>query len=287
MKQFNNTKNEPRSNNHATILLIIFGLLLTLSAYLLSPLNRIETVNVRGNEHLPEQTVLANSGINTGMPFWETWLDKSYYENSLTQNVTEIEDASISIENLQTMNVTVSEYNILAQVETEDDSPMVILENKDIVQNDYSSVSSIPFLINFDIESDEFDTLLDELNDTNESVLSLISEIELLGLDRNPELLKVNMNDGSQVLINILNFANRINYYPLLSDAVDNELGVFDLEAGTFFTPYSSDQETEPVEEADLEGEEESTGEENTTENSENNENDQDEENTQNENNEQ
>ncbi|HLQ75326.1 MAG TPA: FtsQ-type POTRA domain-containing protein [Alloiococcus sp.] len=258
MNQFNHASNKRKINNKAIGLFVFFGLLLILSVYLLSPLNKIKTINVKGNKHLPEQTILINSGVNTGMPLWETWLDKKYHENSLVDNVPEIESTSIEIENRQTLNIIVSEYRLIAQMESEEGESVIILENNDIVQNDYSSVSSIPFLINFDTESKEFDNLLEELNETNESVLALISEIELLGKERNPELLKVNMNDGSQVLINILNFANRINYYPLLSDAVDNELGVFDLEAGTFFTPYNSNQSSSSTEGLEITSEEES-----------------------------
>ena len=76
MNQFNHASNKRKINNKAIGLFVFFGLLLILSVYLLSPLNKIKTINVKGNKHLPEQTILINSGVNTGMPLWETWLDK-------------------------------------------------------------------------------------------------------------------------------------------------------------------------------------------------------------------
>lgn len=234
-------------------LLVVFGLMLLISTYLLSPLNRIRNINVNGNEHIPQEYIIESARLNNNMPLWETWFDRGYHENHLIRSFEQIEDAQVSIESWNTLKVTVHEYDLLAQIEASEGQTFNILENKELFENKYSTISSVPFLINFDKDSEEFDSLLDELNDTNESVLSLMSEIELLDLERNPQLLRVNMNDGSQVLINILNFANRINYYPLLSDAVENESGLFDLEAGTFFTPYSDlekDEETNASEEA-------------------------------------
>src|SRR5699024_12526834 len=107
------------------------------------------------------------------MPLWETWLDKKYHENSLVDNVPEIESTSIEIENRQTLNIIVSEYRLIAQMESEEGESVIILENNDIVQNDYSSVSYIPFLINFDTESKVFEIIIEEINVIIIAVLSL------------------------------------------------------------------------------------------------------------------
>lgn len=252
MKKLNRFKSQTLNKAQeykVTFLLVVFGLLLLISAYLLSPLNRVRNINVTGNEHIPQEHIIASARLSNDMPLWETWFDRNYHENQLIQSFEQVKDSQVSIDSWNALNITVQEYNLLAQIENSQGNTINILENKEFFENDYSTISSVPFLINFDQNSDEFDSLLDELVETNDSVLSLMSEIELLELDRNPQLLRVNMNDGSQVLINILNFANRINYYPLLSDAVDNESGLFDLEAGTYFTPYSNlENNQEPVE---------------------------------------
>lgn len=225
--------------------MLFFGVLALISLYLLSPLNRVQSLNTNGNVQVPDEVILQESQITSEMPLWGTWLDQSYHEDLLVNKLDQIEAAEISLDGLQSLNIDVSELAVVAQVTDGDNDVINILENHDYSKSDYPMTASVPLLVGFDLEDELIEDMVNELADTNLAVLSLMSEIELIAPSRNPRLLQVNMNDGNQVLVNIPNFANQINYYPLLKDAVDNQSGVFDLEAGTYFTPYNSESEAE------------------------------------------
>lgn len=226
-----------------TFLLALFGIMFIISAYLLSPLNQIKQINVVGNTHLPQKLAIEGAALQEGMPLWETWLDRSYHENNLTNAYEQVANANIEFADWQALTINVDEYKLVAQMENENGQNIVFLENQTSFVNDYTTVTTVPFLMHFEGHEDVRDELIEGLTDVNEDVLGMMSEIEFLDVSRNPKLLRVNMNDGSQVLINSLNFANRINYYPLYKDAVDNQIGLYDLEAGTFFTPFTEESQ--------------------------------------------
>lgn len=237
-------------NNHnqqvkAGLLILVFATLALISIYLLSPLNRVHSLKINGNVQIPEEIIVREIQITSDMPLWGTWIDQSYHEGLLVSQLDQIESAEISLDGLQGLSINVSELAVVAQVSGDNGQLVNILENYQSSQSDYPMKASVPLLVGFNSQGDLIEDMVDELADTNLAVLSLMSEIELLAPSRNPRLLQVNMNDGNQVLINIPNFANQINYYPLLKDGVDNQSGIFDLEAGTYFIPYNSEPESE------------------------------------------
>lgn len=255
-QEYEPSSSKKSKNNKATLLLVIFIALLIGSAYLLSPINRIKHINVYGTDHMTQEQIVQSAGIREDQPLVETWLDRSYHENQLLQQEDHVQAVDLKVEDHQTLALHVTEHDVLAQVEStngdgEEGSLNSVLDNGEVIPAKNSAIDA-PLLINFNPSDDRFTMMVEELQKTNPSVINLISEIELLDLDHNPRLLKLNMNDGSQVLVNISYFANRINYYPLLADAVDNERGLFDLEAGSFFTPYASQAE-DVVDEAQAE----------------------------------
>ena len=248
----------------AASLILVFSFIFLTSFYLLSPLNKIETIQVEGNDKVSDEEVIQSSGLQLASPMVETWLDRSYYGKVLLDREDYIQAVTISMDDYQTLGVRVEEYDLLGQIhlnaeEEGSEGLYDILENKDLtlVQD---SRDSVPLLLNFDPRSDLFDQLLGELKETNDSVLSQISEIEWLDLDRNPKLLKLNMVDGNQVLINVPYFARRINYYPQLTAAVDQVPGLFDLEAGSFFRPFDQEAEVEETDQDKEEGQENQDG---------------------------
>ena len=49
------------------------------------------------------------------------------------------------------------------------------------------------------------------------------------------------MNDGNQVIGLYSNISRRLNYYPTMLESVKGESGVFNLETGAYFRPFSSE----------------------------------------------
>lgn len=240
------------SNHHnqglkAGVLIVVFGLLAILCIYLISPLNRVKNLQVSGISQLPSDVVVQESRITEDMPFWGTWLDQSFHENLIETYLDQVQSADISMNKVHELTIEINELSAVGQIENDQGDLVYLLEDGDTFEPEYSVQASVPLLVDFDESQEEWVDLVEELSQTNDSVLALMSDIELLAPSRNPKLLQVSMNDGNQVLVNVPNFANQINYYPLLKEAVDGQAGVFDLEAGSYFISYEALQRREEV----------------------------------------
>ena len=55
------------------------------------------------------------------------------------------------------------------------------------------------------------------------------------------------MNDGNQVIGLYDNISKRLNYYPTMVESVEGELGVFNLETGAYFRPFSSEYKMQKI----------------------------------------
>ena len=70
-------------------------------------------------------------------------------------------------------------------------------------------------------------------------------KIELVTDRENPLFIRVYMNNGNRVLSLIPTFSEKIPYYPQMVKAVNGKKGVFDMEAGVYFTPFVDEQTEE------------------------------------------
>ncbi|MDN6195258.1 MAG: hypothetical protein L0I93_02045 [Atopostipes suicloacalis] len=46
------------------------------------------------------------------------------------------------------------------------------------------------------------------------------------------------MNNGNRILAKIPDFSEKMSFYPKMVQAVESKKGVFDMEAGIYFTPF-------------------------------------------------
>jgi len=229
-------------------LYIIFGFLILFSIYMLSPLSNIDTVNVQGNTEVADQAVIENSGIQSGDPVWSTVFNQGEIEQTIVDNIPQASEAELSFSGIDTFTLNIQEFSTIAFLENEPGEHVKVLENGELAGTESGTVGERPILLNFQ-DDEVLAQLVEQLNQLDESIIQLISEIEKVDLERNPLLVRTYMNDGSQVIASIPSYAERISLYPQLVETVDGQKGIFDLEAGAYFTPFagggeqSSDQE--------------------------------------------
>lgn len=221
---------------------VIFSLIILLSIYLLSPLSNLDTLSVEGNNEVVDQEIIDASGLQSGVPIWETYFDRQTFEESIVNNLPQVADAQLNFSGVDDFTIDIDEYNTIAYLNT-NETYYKVLENGETLQDDSGSVGENPVLINFNDE-DTLKQMVEQLDQLDSSTIQLISEIEKVDIERNPLLVRTYMNDGSQVLASIPTYAERITLYPRLQEAVDGQKGLFDLEAGAYFTPFSDPNET-------------------------------------------
>lgn len=207
------------------------------SGYFISPLSKVETVSVEGNQVVYDQTILEDSGIRSGDSVIETMQNKEEFAQQVFDQSPQISESTVVLEGFNEIIIRVKEYDTVAYIANES-SYLRVLENGAVLDDVFSvSIGNQPVLSKFE-EGDTLNKMIEELSKVDRPILNLISEIELVQTRSNPLFIRVYMNNGNRVLSSIPTFADKIPYYPQMVQAVNGRKGIFDMEVGVYFTPF-------------------------------------------------
>lgn len=248
-------KNSPAQMNQKHLfqkgvpLILLFLLFISGAAYFLSSYSDVGTLSVEGSNEVLDQQVIDQSSVRSGDSLWNTYLNREQIEEQIVSALPQVADVSLIFSGLNDFTFEIEEYHTVAYI-AEEEGYHKVLENGKVLEDQYAtSIGNQPVFINFE-EGDALDRIINQFDELDENIQRLISEIEHVESDRNPLLVRAYMNNGNQVLASIPSFADRMNYYPQMVEAVDGQHGLFDLEAGAFFTPFrNNDPETEELDE--------------------------------------
>lgn len=230
---------------------IVVGLFLfsgLISFYFISPYRLINEITVVGSVDVYDQVILESSQLSSGDSIWENYLNRDRIEEKIIQENPQVSQANLSLSGMQAIVITIEEYQTVAYL-SNDNSYKKILENGKILENSVPRLNATePILTNFE-QGRPLLRLIDEYEKVDEDIQAIISEIDYIDHERNAMLVTVYMDDGNEVLVTIPNFSERLNYYREMKATVDDTKGLFDLEAGAYFIPFSSEEEPEEIEE--------------------------------------
>lgn len=219
-------------------LVTVFIILGCWFVYLISPLSHVKSVDIKGNDDLVAQTILDKSAVKKGESIPDILFDKKTYEDQIKKSHPQIKDAKIKIDHYNEVTILIKEYRTVAFLMEDNEYRRVLETGKILEEKESHSHGNYPIISNFD-EGDALNQMIKELDQVDQPILTLISEIELTPSDTNPLLVKVFMNSGNIVKASIPDFAEKMNYFPQMVQAAENRKGVFDLEVGAYFTPFS------------------------------------------------
>src|SRR5699024_9106991 len=101
-----------------------------------------------------------------------------------------------------------------------------------------------------DFTSKKLNKIVPELKKVKPKVKSMISEINYKPGENNQNRIQMFMTDNVEVVGDIQTFANKINYYPSISDKLERDNtgelktpGFVDLQVGATFLPYESKEQ--------------------------------------------
>lgn len=237
------------------LVVTVFLVSILISLYFLSPYSLIREISVEGTVEVYDQRVLEATGLQSGDPLWGSYANKKEIEKAVVSANPQVSDASLSFAGINSFLIHINEFETVAYLSTNNQYNK-ILENGVILDDRTPRPSSDQPILSHFSEGRALEIILDEYVKVDNQVRMLISEIEYVESDRNAMLVHVYMNDGNEVIASIPSFSERINYYMEMARAVNGKKGVFDLEAGAYFIPYSADgdmelDEIEEIEELD------------------------------------
>lgn len=225
-------------------IVIINLLIIIIMGYLISPLSKVATISVKGNEAVYDQQIIEESGIRSKDSIIELMRKKEMTAGNIVHNLPQVSESSVDISGFNEVVIQVKEYNTVAYI-AKDNSYLRVLENGTVLDEEYNvSIGNQPVLTKFE-EGESLDKMIEELSKVDMPILNLISEIELVTDRENSLFIRVYMNNGNRVLSLIPTFSEKIPYYPQMVKAVNGKKGVFDMEAGVYFTPFVDEQTEE------------------------------------------
>lgn len=238
--------------------IVLFNvIIIAIMGYFISPLSKVGTISVEGNQAVYDQQIIDQSGIHGGDSLIETMRKKDVAVSHIVDELPQVSNSTIEVTGFNDIIIQVKEFNTVAYI-ADDSSYLRVLENGAVLDDVYSvSIGNQPVLTKFE-EGEALDQMIKELSKVEMPILNLISEIELITDRPNSLFIRVYMNNGNRVLSSIPTFSEKIPYYPQMVQAVNGKKGVFDMEVGVYFTPFVDGQteesglnegEREPLEE--------------------------------------
>src|SRR5699024_10356255 len=209
-------------------IVIINLLIIIIMSYLISPLSKVATIVVKGNEAVYDQQIIEESGIRSKDSVLELMRKKDTTAENIVQNLPQVSESSVDISGFNEVIIQVKEYNTVAYIAKEQ-SYLRVLENGTVLDEEYNvSIGNQPVLTKFE-EGAALDRMNEELSKVDMPILNLISEIELVTDRENSLFIRVYKNNGNRVLSLIPTFSEKIPYYPQMVKAVNGKKGVFDM----------------------------------------------------------
>ncbi|MFC6465431.1 cell division protein FtsQ/DivIB [Marinilactibacillus sp. GCM10026970] len=233
-------------------LVLFFSLTLFIGIYFLTPYSQVGAIVVEGTDEVLDQEIINESKIRSGDSLWQTYFNKSEIEKEIKATLPQVRSMELTIKDFHDVHFDISEYETVAYLYKEN-TYFKILDNEKVLREPYpNNVGNLPTFFNF-VDENVLQQMLSEYNQLDQSIQSMISEVEWIESERNPLLVKAYMNNGNEVLASIPSFSERLKRYPQLVRAVKGENGLFDLEAGAYFLPFSSVEDQEYDEENSVE----------------------------------
>lgn len=218
------------------ILLIILFLL-----YMFTPLSRISHVNISGNHNVSDSQVEKELNIKKGSRIYT--FSKSKAINNLKKNSL-IKDVQINKQLPNTLNVKIIENNLVGIVKDKNKYVPIIEGNKKLDNYNGDIANSAPVLEDF--KGDNLNRLTKALSKMSNETRDMISEIKYAPLQNQQNRVLLYMKDGMQVVGDINTLANKIEYYPQMSQSLAKDSsgqlktqGYIDLSVGASFIPYN------------------------------------------------
>ena len=222
---------------HAYIIGIVLLVILlgTLLWYVFSSASDVKEITYNGNSIVSESELEERIGFQEGDKMFSISLGKASENIELLPVIKEV-NASRDWPNGVTIDV--EEYKAVAYINSED-LYFPVLENSRIQRGYPSAPRNAPIIYNF--EGEEFDALVDALNEIEPDILGNISEIYFRPTDNSKRRIHVFMNDGQEIVADYETFSDKMNYYIGIRQEIGEDAeGIIDMEVGTSFLPYDS-----------------------------------------------
>lgn len=218
-----------KSNRRLIFYICLFFSLISIVVYLQSPLSYVNQIKVVGLDYLNVDDVISYSELTTSTNLWSFKITK--IEEKI-EKMSHIKTATVKREFPNHVLIEVEEFQKIGYINN-GDSIQPILENGTILNSfplsDYHG--DAPLLYQF--SDDEYlQLLIEQMAQLPEAIADHISEIYWEPTESNPYLVRLNMNDGFNVVVSIRQFSNQMPSYPSIVSQLEGTTGTIEMGSG-------------------------------------------------------
>ncbi|WP_051000842.1 cell division protein FtsQ/DivIB [Staphylococcus equorum] len=243
-------KRAKRRKRQKQIQYSVFGVLLfiiiLILIYMFTPLSKISSVEIKGNDNV------SKSAINKAIDVKDNSRTYTYSTSKATDKLKEnklIKSAKITKQMPNKLMVEISENQIVGMTKKKDNYVPILENGTELKNYDGNATDDGPILVGF--EKEEKEKIINELAKMPANVRGMIAEIKYDPQENLQNQIKLFTSDDIQILGNLNTIANKMKYYPQMSQSLERDesgelkkSGYIDLSVGASFIPYSGGNET-------------------------------------------
>ncbi|ANK37637.1 MULTISPECIES: cell division protein FtsQ/DivIB [Staphylococcus] len=243
-------KRAKRRKRQKQIQYSVFGVLLfiiiLILIYMFTPLSKISSVEIKGNDNV------SKSAINKAIDVKDNSRMYTYSTSKATDKLKEnklIKSAKITKQMPNKLTIEISENQIVGMTKKKDNYVPILENGTELKNYDGNATDDGPILVGF--EKEEKEKIINELAKMPANVRGMIAEIKYDPQENLQNQIKLFTSDDIQILGNLNTIANKMKYYPQMSQSLERDesgelkkSGYIDLSVGASFIPYSGGNET-------------------------------------------
>ncbi|ARB78040.1 cell division protein FtsQ/DivIB [Staphylococcus lugdunensis] len=233
----------------ALILIIILFLL-----YMFTPISRIANVTIKGNHNVSTSEINKQLNANSGermYTFSNSKAKAKLKDNPLIKNV----DIQKHLPN--TLSITIEENQVVGMIKDKDDYIPILEGNTELKNYKGQLTDRGPIIEGF--KGDKKQEIVHALAEMSPKIRSMIAEVTYEPQKNKQNRIKLYTKDDMQVIGNIKTIADKMKYYPQMSQSLSRNQsgnlttdGYIDLSVGASFIPYKNQEAQQSQTEQDV-----------------------------------
>ncbi|MCO7126299.1 FtsQ-type POTRA domain-containing protein [Sporolactobacillus shoreicorticis] len=229
-----------KANRRFAFYASLFFFLILIVVYFQSPLSRVHSIAVEGEQIVSSDKVIKVSRITNKTHIWDI------RKKAVAQNIEKlptVRTAVIEKEFPNQVKITITEYTRKAYLQ-KDGNFYPILQNGAVLSKLQSGKLPVdaPVLFGFS-KSGPLKKVAEGLSKISRQMAHNISDIHYIGKSGSADDLVLYMNDGNKVIASTQTFAQNIKLYPeIAANLPKGKPGTIHLSVGTYFIPNDTEQ---------------------------------------------
>lgn len=214
------------------ILIGIFGIVLLISGYYVSPLSHIGRINVIGNHALSKSQVVKISGIKQGDSIYRVVGKEQRLSKKAENRTPRVKKIAFSVAHFNQLTIRVKEYATAGFVPANGYYRVALTSGVISNEREQQPTGSYPVYDKFK-SSKQLSKMIQQYAKLSPKIQTGISEIQFSPTKSNSQRVHLYMNDGNEVYASISTFASKMAYYPSIAAKMSHK-GIVNLEIGAY-----------------------------------------------------